>query len=212
MPTSTFFRLPEEKRQRLIEASWEEFTRASFSDVSINAIIRSAGIPRGSFYQYFLDKEDLFFYLLDEMRQYFSKSMERLLEEAGGDLFALPLRAFDQFVRERGSMDPVLARCIRVMRVNRGLDIQRLMGEKPKCLTDGLWERMDLSAFRQQDRAFVGNAFFLLIMALASTVMEVLQAPDQWEGQRARLRSCIDIIQTGSTGPDRAREQGGDQC
>lgn len=62
MPTSTFFRLPEEKRQRLIEAAWEEFTQNSFSDVSINQIIRAAGIPRGSFYQYFADKGDLFFF------------------------------------------------------------------------------------------------------------------------------------------------------
>lgn len=213
MPTSTFFRLPEEKRQRLMEASWEEFTNSSFSDVSINQIIRSAGIPRGSFYQYFTDKEDLFFFLLGELHQYFYKTMSQILTDQGGDLFALPLGAFDHFLRESGGADPVLARCVRVMRVNRGLDIQQLMGKKPKCMLDGLWELADVSRFRQRDREFVGQVFFLLVMSLASAVMEVLQAPDQWEQQRNRLQTCIRIIQEGSLTPDGgAAARGGESC
>lgn len=205
MPTSTFFRLPEEKRQRLIEASWAEFSRSSFSDVSINQIIRAAGIPRGSFYQYFRDKEDLFFHLLDGTRQYFAQIMEDILKEEKGDLFALPLRAFERFLHQRGSADPALTRCIQVMNQNRGLDFQQLMGEKPKCLSDRLWEGTDLSAFRQRDREFVSQVFFLLIMALASAVMEVLQAPDQWEQQKARLQTCVNIIRSGSIVPDQHR-------
>ena len=33
MPTGTFFRLPEEKRMRLVESAWEEFTHISYADV-----------------------------------------------------------------------------------------------------------------------------------------------------------------------------------
>ena len=51
MPKPTFFRLPEEKRARLLNAAWDEFTRVSLSEASINSIIRAANIPRGSFYQ-----------------------------------------------------------------------------------------------------------------------------------------------------------------
>ena len=68
MPTQTFFRLPSEKRERLTEAAWEEFTRVPFSEASINRIIRGAQIPRGSFYQYFEDKEDLFVHLIGSVR------------------------------------------------------------------------------------------------------------------------------------------------
>ena len=71
MPTATFFRLPEEKRERLIEACWSELTRVRFNEVSINRIIAAAHIPRGSFYQYFEDKEELIRYLLEDMREYF---------------------------------------------------------------------------------------------------------------------------------------------
>ena len=70
MCTETFLRLPEEKRRRFLDAAWEEFSGARFTDVSINQIVRRAGIPRGSFYQYFSDKEALFAYLLEEVRNH----------------------------------------------------------------------------------------------------------------------------------------------
>ncbi len=65
MPTGTFFNLPPEKRGRIMDAATEEFSRVPFSQASINQIVKTAGISRGSFYQYFKDKEDLFRYLLE---------------------------------------------------------------------------------------------------------------------------------------------------
>ena len=67
MATKTFLKLPQEKRERILEAAWAEFETVSFAEASINRIIRRAGISRGSFYQYFTDKEDLFIYLMDEV-------------------------------------------------------------------------------------------------------------------------------------------------
>ena len=46
MPSATFFRLPEEKRRRLVESCWAELTSVRFTDVSINRIIAAAHIPR----------------------------------------------------------------------------------------------------------------------------------------------------------------------
>ena len=66
MPSATFFNLPGEKRRRLLDAAWEEMTAVSFDKVSINRIIQNAGIPRGSFYQYFTDKLELFRFLLSD--------------------------------------------------------------------------------------------------------------------------------------------------
>ncbi|WP_082383880.1 TetR/AcrR family transcriptional regulator [Lacticaseibacillus thailandensis] len=41
-------------------AAKTEFTRAVFAKASISNIIELAGVPRGSFYQYFEDKQDIF--------------------------------------------------------------------------------------------------------------------------------------------------------
>lgn len=65
MPKETFFNLPEEKRNRILAVAVEEFGSNEYADVSISRMVAKAGIAKGSFYQYFEDKEDLYTYLLD---------------------------------------------------------------------------------------------------------------------------------------------------
>jgi AcrR family transcriptional regulator len=64
MPKETFFNLPEEKRQRIIDLALAEFAENDYDTASISRIVAQAGIAKGSFYQYFENKEDLYTYLL----------------------------------------------------------------------------------------------------------------------------------------------------
>ena len=64
MPKETFFNLPEDKRQQIIELSLAEFAENDYDTASISRIVAQAGIAKGSFYQYFENKEDLYTYLL----------------------------------------------------------------------------------------------------------------------------------------------------
>ncbi|MHB1128006.1 MAG: TetR/AcrR family transcriptional regulator [Bacillota bacterium] len=64
MPKETFNNLSEEKKQRIFDAAVQEFSTRRFSEASINQIVKTAGIPRGSFYQYFKDKADLYLYMM----------------------------------------------------------------------------------------------------------------------------------------------------
>ena len=57
----TFYRLPDEKRERLLASAHREFTQHTYEKTSINRILDDAKIPKGSFYQYFDDKSDLFY-------------------------------------------------------------------------------------------------------------------------------------------------------
>ncbi len=66
MPKTTFFNLPEEKRQAILDAALEEFAAYSYEQASVNRIVARSGIAKGSFYQYFEDKRDLYFYLLQQ--------------------------------------------------------------------------------------------------------------------------------------------------
>lgn len=63
MPTQTFS-ICLKKTKRLIEAARIEFSRVPLKEASIANIVKLADIPRGSFYQYFEDKEDLYFITL----------------------------------------------------------------------------------------------------------------------------------------------------
>ncbi len=64
MPKETFFNLPEEKRLSIEKAAIDEFVEYNFNSASINRIIEKCGIPKGSFYQYFEDKKDLYKHIL----------------------------------------------------------------------------------------------------------------------------------------------------
>ncbi|WP_099156492.1 TetR/AcrR family transcriptional regulator [Virgibacillus ndiopensis] len=87
MPKQTFLNLPEEKKEILIEAAKKEFSRVSLYDACISNIIKTSGIPRGSFYQYFDNKEDLFFFLLNEHAKERQKKFLYLLKKTNGDIF-----------------------------------------------------------------------------------------------------------------------------
>jgi AcrR family transcriptional regulator len=65
MPKETFFNLPDEKRQRVVETAIDEFAKRSYHKARVTAIADNAGIAKGSFYQYFEDKKDLFKYIMD---------------------------------------------------------------------------------------------------------------------------------------------------
>ncbi|HPR94614.1 MAG TPA: TetR/AcrR family transcriptional regulator [Syntrophomonadaceae bacterium] len=67
MPKDTFNNLSQEKKKRIFDAAVQEFSVRRFSDASINHIVKNAGIPKGSFYQYFADKEDIYLYMLEGM-------------------------------------------------------------------------------------------------------------------------------------------------
>ena len=64
MPKQTFFNLPTDKRQQIVDIAIDEFAANDYASVSISKIVARAGIAKGSFYQYFENKEDLSGYLI----------------------------------------------------------------------------------------------------------------------------------------------------
>lgn len=63
MPSKTFLNLPSKKRELFIQVALKEFSENNFETASVNRIIKEVGISRGSVYQYFTDKLDLWLYL-----------------------------------------------------------------------------------------------------------------------------------------------------
>ncbi|MBR3645931.1 MAG: TetR/AcrR family transcriptional regulator [Lachnospiraceae bacterium] len=87
MPKSTFFKIPIEKQLRICEAAQKEFASTPFEEASINKIIKEADIPRGSFYQYFEDKLDLFDYCFEKERMEIVADLIETLNRCKGDVF-----------------------------------------------------------------------------------------------------------------------------
>ena len=95
MPFETFFNLNSEKRDKIEKAIESEFGKNSFEKVSISNIIEKAEIPRGSFYQYFKDKEDAIKYVVSKYMEMETKYAVKTLKETNGDIFETFLKIFD---------------------------------------------------------------------------------------------------------------------
>lgn len=198
MCTETFLRLPEEKRRRFLDAAWEEFSNARFTDVSVNQIVRRAGIPRGSFYQYFAGKDDLFAYLLEEVRNHVKEEYRRVLKDNGGDMFQAQLDCFDRLTSRDLLLDPMLTRCVKFIRNNQGVDIQKLMPTRPgRRLLDGLWDVLDLRRLRRTDQDYGRTVFSLLTAALGSAFMDTMLRPEDRELYRQELAAKLEIVKYG---------------
>lgn len=78
MPTYTFFNLPKEKQDRIIQATLNEIRKNNYDDISINQIVKNAKISRGSFYDYFESKEDLILYILKNIKDKIKRNFENI--------------------------------------------------------------------------------------------------------------------------------------
>lgn len=99
MPKQTFFNLSEDKKENLINAAKKEFSRVPLNEALISNIVKSAGISRGSFYQYFDDKEDAFFFLLDEYSKENKANFILHLKKTDGDLFETFIEMFHSMLK-----------------------------------------------------------------------------------------------------------------
>lgn len=193
MPSTTFSNLPEEKREKLLAAARQEFARVPYAEASVNKIIHTAGIPRGSFYMYFTDKGELFYYLLGRYGQELEALMAALLDGHGGDLFAAFLALYDR-VQERWSRGEYreLADILRLngqMRPNVFLNRE---GPGPMLLR--LRERIDLSRLDLREEGDLESVFHLLVSVTGAALMHA--GPPG--AARARLVQIFGILRRGA--------------
>lgn len=99
MPTNTFFNLPEEKKNKILKAANKEFARVPLEQASIKNIVEDAEIARGSFYQYFEDKEDLFDYMMDLKIGDTENKLNRLIEKENGNIINICVSMYDHLIQ-----------------------------------------------------------------------------------------------------------------
>ena len=98
MPKSTFFNLSSEKREKIEKAIENEFGRTTFEKASISNIIENAKIPRGSFYQYFEDKEDAIKYIVQKYMKKEKEKIKNILIEVDGNIFDATIEIFEYMI------------------------------------------------------------------------------------------------------------------
>jgi len=200
LPSDTFFRLPEEKRKRLMDAAWEEFTTVRFSDASINKIIRTANIPRGSFYQYFTDKDDLFSYLVRPLQQHFFELARQEVLAAEGNLSKAPMAIYDRFFLDGAQASLDLARCLKVVRCNPESEFHTLFCAAESPIT-AIIESVDTRFLVDQEPVYIKEVFSLFIFVVASAVIDALNHPENRTIIRSQLAMRVNILLRGCIAP-----------
>jgi AcrR family transcriptional regulator len=92
MPKPTFFNLPAEKRENLLAIAIAEFAANDYTAASVSKIVERAGVAKGSIYQYFTDKQDLFIYLVEYAAQTLLAGLNQVAPAVEGENFFDTLR------------------------------------------------------------------------------------------------------------------------
>ena len=196
MPSTTFYNLPAEKRERLLSAARAEFARAPYEEASVNRMIRAAGIPRGSFYMYFTDKEELFRFLMETYSGMLSDWMGAQLARNGGDLFAAFLALFD-FIRANRESVP-FQELAAILHRNRQMQPGLLLeGLRPGAVLERLRPQVDLSQLDLRAETDLADLFRLLAISTLGALTAGCAGGSQSD-QREHLGRVFSILQRGA--------------
>jgi AcrR family transcriptional regulator len=83
MPKDTFHNLEEDKKERIMRAAIGEFSRHGFEKGNIGNAAKNAGVSKGSMYQYFENKKELFLYCVQWSSELFMKKYNITAELPG---------------------------------------------------------------------------------------------------------------------------------
>ncbi|HSP31240.1 MAG TPA: TetR family transcriptional regulator C-terminal domain-containing protein [Halomonas sp.] len=69
-------------RDKLIDSGAQLISQQGYNATGINAVLKTCGVPKGSFYHYFSSKEDFGLAVIDRFATDYDASLEALLEDS----------------------------------------------------------------------------------------------------------------------------------
>ena len=198
MPSERFFHLPPEKRERILSAAIQEMTAHPVEELSINRIIQEADIPRGSFYQYFHDKNDLILYILEDFMGLLRERMRQLLQRENGDLIGMFYAAFQETIAYGLQENHYLFFKNTVAHILKNADVSPcLFIFQPRQLLEEWKPFLRLERYRRKDLASLEDLTELLFALMKYTAARIFSQPSLEKKEMESLRRKIVMIQTG---------------
>lgn len=198
MPKSTFYNLNKDKKEKIKKAIKNEFSKNPFSKASISNIIEEAQIPRGSFYQYFDDKEDALKYILDEVAQKERKKIIDILNRNSGDIFKTSIESFDYIVNKNISEKEIqfLKNIVQEIK-EENIDFQLPIRNNFKSNVEN-WNinTENLNIKTEEDLKYILRILFIVTK---TQIMDVILKRISKEKARENLIKQIQILKEGMT-------------
>lgn len=99
MPLKTFYNLPKERQDEILNVCFEEFAINDYKSASLSAIIKKLEIAKGSFYRYFENKQDLYVYLLKFSNELRKSFLDKYLKDSNLNFFEAWINYFIATIR-----------------------------------------------------------------------------------------------------------------
>lgn len=201
MIKKTFYNLPYEKRKRITDAVIKEFMERPNEKVSINRIIKTAEISRGSFYQYFDDKVDLIEIITKTMFEESSNKAKEILKLSCGDLFVMYIKMFDYFgdYSSQKQTMKIMRNIVDSFKANDDLVSEYLKNRFNIALSNNeIYLMVDRQNLKFQDNESVKCLIEILTQVLKNAIFDVFVAGSDREEVHERLIKKIDIIKQGA--------------
>ncbi len=197
MPKQTFYNLKEEKRKKIEQALLKEFSNNTFEGASISNIIAEAQIPRGSFYQYFENKEDAVEYIINK---YLKKEKEKIytsLLRNNGDIFKTSIDIYDYIIEKINTTSNLklfknILQELRKNNTNAFEENTEFLSEKKTI--EKIIDKRDLNIQEKEDLCY-----FLKILSLVmrNATLEVISNKITQEEGKQKLLKEIEILKRG---------------
>lgn len=195
MIKKTFYNLPYEKRKRITDAVIKEFMERPNEKVSINRIIKTAEISRGSFYQYFDDKVDLIEIITKTMFEESNNKAKEILKLSCGDLFVMYIKMFDYFgdYSSQKQTMKIMRNIVDSFKANDDLVSEYLKNRFNMALTNNeIYTMVDRQNLKFQDNESVKCLIEILTQVLKNAIFDVLS-------QAVTVKKCVNALSKKST-------------
>ena len=197
MPKQTFFNLKEDKKEKIEKALIKEFSRNSFEKASISNIILEANIPRGSFYQYFEDKEDAIYYIIDKYLEKEKNKIYQYLLRNKGDIFETAVNIYEDLAKitERDENERLLKNILQEVKKNN----INIFGEckemlRSKRTIEKMINKEELKVENDDDLQYFLRILNAIVRAIS---MEVVLKKITFEEGKQRLIREMEILKKG---------------
>ncbi|MBQ9673626.1 MAG: TetR/AcrR family transcriptional regulator [Ruminococcus sp.] len=197
MIKQTFYNLPEAKKNRIIDAIKSEFNEVPSNRISINHIIKKANISRGSFYQYFDDKGDLYEIIATDIADNIKDKFLTHLSEQQGDIFKTFRTILDDNLISRDNIKHKKFRGVIPVRNLNTKSIMDKIYDRISNYNDIILANIDTSKFISKDKDYINNVFSLLLSIFRDTTFQFAFRKFSNEEVKECFEKKLQIIQYG---------------
>lgn len=199
MPKITFLNLNVEKRDKIKKAIINEFSRHTIAKASISNIVEEAQIPRGSFYQYFEDKEDALKYIIDESIKIEKEEIKNSLKRNNGDIFATSIDIF-KYVSKRSYNDTDMMLCHNIIQKLKEENVNIFDGINSRSMCQAKKENrniIDTDMLKLNNEEDLKYIMKILTVVIRASIIDVITKKKSEEDAQKDLEKQIEILKQG---------------